>query len=206
MFFYKRRKEDVDTHTHTNTGLDHSSFTEDLWFFSSVLSCPIARKHRLEEEEQDAEKPPSKRKAHPLRLALDEGFSAESDASSEADGEKDEDDTAGAAVSEESEGDEATPTQDGQTKPEAELDPPEEDKETYQMEEEAAAEGKAAARSGQELGRVKGHRHAGSDHSGVNGSSSPLGGAVVNGCRLVRRGLEAMPLTPVVSGPQRKSV
>uniref|UniRef100_H3CBQ5 Myelin transcription factor 1 n=1 Tax=Tetraodon nigroviridis TaxID=99883 RepID=H3CBQ5_TETNG len=115
----------------------------------SVLSCPIARKHRLEEEEQDAEKPPSKRKAHPLKLALDEGFSAESDTSSE----KDEDEAGGAVVSEETQGhngDEATPTQDGHMELEAQLDSPEEDKET-EMEEEAAAaaEGEAAQLSGQ---------------------------------------------------------
>lgn len=54
----------------------------------SLLACPIARKRRLEEaeqeQEQDAERPSSKRKSHPLKLALDEGFSVESDGSSEA--------------------------------------------------------------------------------------------------------------------------
>ncbi|XP_075901940.1 myelin transcription factor 1-like isoform X2 [Nelusetta ayraudi] len=59
----------------------------------SILGCPIARKRRLEEaeleqEQQDADKPASKRKTHPLKLALDEGFSAESDGSSEAEGEE----------------------------------------------------------------------------------------------------------------------
>ncbi|XP_029363291.1 myelin transcription factor 1 isoform X2 [Echeneis naucrates] len=59
----------------------------------SVLGCPIARKRRLEEAEaeqeqgQETERPASKRKSHPLKLALDEGFSAESDASSETEGE-----------------------------------------------------------------------------------------------------------------------
>ncbi|GLD69876.1 myelin transcription factor 1-like protein [Lates japonicus] len=63
----------------------------------SVLGCPIARKRRLEEaeaeqeQEQETERPASKRKSHPLKLALDEGFSAESDASSEADGEGEKD-------------------------------------------------------------------------------------------------------------------
>lgn len=61
--------------------------------FLSILGCPIARKRRLEEaeleqEQQDAEKPAPKRKAHPLKMALDEGFSAESDGSSEAEGEE----------------------------------------------------------------------------------------------------------------------
>lgn len=110
--------------------------------FFSVLSCPIARKHRLEEEEQDAEKPPSKRKTHPLKLALDEGFSADSDASSEADadGEKDENGARGAAVKEGDNRDKATPTRDRQTYPETEEDAPTEDQETYQMEEAAATE------------------------------------------------------------------
>ncbi|XP_032425426.1 myelin transcription factor 1 isoform X1 [Xiphophorus hellerii] len=61
----------------------------------SLLACPIARKRRLEEaeqeQEQEAEKPASKRKSHPLKLALDEGFSAESDGSSEAEEEAEKD-------------------------------------------------------------------------------------------------------------------
>ncbi|XP_042348100.1 myelin transcription factor 1 isoform X2 [Plectropomus leopardus] len=67
----------------------------------SILGCPIARKRRLEEAEaeqeqeqeqdQETERPASKRKSHPLKLALDEGFSAESDASSEAEGEGEKD-------------------------------------------------------------------------------------------------------------------
>lgn len=76
-----------------------SSLSPSLSFFPSisVLGCPIARKRRLEEaeaeqeQEQDTERPASKRKAHPLKLALDEGFSAESDASSEAEGEGEKD-------------------------------------------------------------------------------------------------------------------
>ncbi|XP_033483786.2 myelin transcription factor 1 isoform X5 [Epinephelus lanceolatus] len=63
----------------------------------SILGCPIARKRRLEEaeaeqeQEQETERPASKRKSHPLKLALDEGFSAESDASSEAEGDVEKD-------------------------------------------------------------------------------------------------------------------
>ncbi|XP_076023280.1 myelin transcription factor 1 isoform X2 [Genypterus blacodes] len=72
----------------------------------SVLGCPIARKRRLEEaeeqeQEQDTERPASKRKSHPLKLALDEGFSAESDASSEAEGEAEKDGEKGAEEEEE---------------------------------------------------------------------------------------------------------
>uniref|UniRef100_A0A3B5KNQ5 Myelin transcription factor 1b n=1 Tax=Xiphophorus couchianus TaxID=32473 RepID=A0A3B5KNQ5_9TELE len=44
-----------------------------------------------QEQEQEAEKPASKRKSHPLKLALDEGFSAESDGSSEAEEEAEKD-------------------------------------------------------------------------------------------------------------------
>lgn len=106
--------------------------------FFSVLSCPIARKHRLEEEE-DTEKPPSKRKAHPLKLALDEGFSAESDTSSEVDGdcEKDEDECAGVEMKEEPDNKEEA-KQDGQTNPELQ-DNTNEGKETFQMEKETLA-------------------------------------------------------------------
>ncbi|XP_026106136.1 myelin transcription factor 1-like isoform X4 [Carassius auratus] len=47
----------------------------------SALSCPLARKRRLHEAE--SEQPASKRKSHPLKLAMDEGFNAESEGSGE---------------------------------------------------------------------------------------------------------------------------
>ncbi|XP_043081157.1 myelin transcription factor 1 isoform X4 [Puntigrus tetrazona] len=47
----------------------------------SALSCPLARKRRLQEAE--SELPASKRKSHPLKLAMDEGFNAESEGSGE---------------------------------------------------------------------------------------------------------------------------
>ncbi|XP_051961775.1 myelin transcription factor 1 isoform X2 [Xyrauchen texanus] len=47
----------------------------------SALSCPLARKRRLHEAE--LEQPASKRKSHPLKLAMDEGFNAESEGSGE---------------------------------------------------------------------------------------------------------------------------
>lgn len=84
-----------------------------FYTFVSILGCPIARKRRLEEaevdQEQNTERPASKRKAHPLKLALDEGFSADSDASSEADveGEKDEEETVDTKEAEEDGRDEA---------------------------------------------------------------------------------------------------
>uniref|UniRef100_A0A8C6NVM6 Myelin transcription factor 1 n=1 Tax=Nothobranchius furzeri TaxID=105023 RepID=A0A8C6NVM6_NOTFU len=68
-----------------------------LLCFFSILGCPVARKRRLEEaeaeqgQETETERPASKRKSHPLKLALDEGFSADSDASSEAEGDAEKD-------------------------------------------------------------------------------------------------------------------
>ncbi|XP_016367316.1 myelin transcription factor 1-like [Sinocyclocheilus rhinocerous] len=47
----------------------------------SALSCPLARKRHLQEAE--SEQPASKRKSHPLKLAMDEGFNAESEGSGE---------------------------------------------------------------------------------------------------------------------------
>ncbi|XP_062398066.1 myelin transcription factor 1-like protein [Sardina pilchardus] len=49
----------------------------------SALSCPLARKRRLQEAELEHEEPASKRKSHPLKLAMDEGYSADSDGSGE---------------------------------------------------------------------------------------------------------------------------
>ncbi|XP_017575645.2 myelin transcription factor 1 isoform X3 [Pygocentrus nattereri] len=51
----------------------------------STLSCPVARKRRLQEEEEveQQQQPVSKRKSHPLKLAMDDCFNAESDGSGE---------------------------------------------------------------------------------------------------------------------------
>lgn len=46
------------------------------------MSCPIARKRRLQVETEQNHSP-SKRKSHPLKLALDGCFNAESEGSSE---------------------------------------------------------------------------------------------------------------------------
>uniref|UniRef100_A0AAQ4S9G0 Myelin transcription factor 1 domain-containing protein n=1 Tax=Gasterosteus aculeatus aculeatus TaxID=481459 RepID=A0AAQ4S9G0_GASAC len=86
----------------------------------SILGCPVARKRRLEEaeaeQEQDAEQPAAKRKSPPLRMALDEGFSAESDAGSEAEGEGQRSGETAETKGEEEEEDMAEdPLQDGQT-------------------------------------------------------------------------------------------
>ncbi|XP_042069735.1 myelin transcription factor 1 isoform X4 [Haplochromis burtoni] len=120
----------------------------------SILGCPIARKRRLDEaeaeqeQEQETERPASKRKSHPLKLALDEGFSAESDASSEAEGDGEK--TEGAKVEEEveetdtgveEEREEMTElTQDGQTNGREENTQQKEEEETYKKEENFAAD------------------------------------------------------------------
>uniref|UniRef100_A0A8C6AUC0 Myelin transcription factor 1 n=1 Tax=Monodon monoceros TaxID=40151 RepID=A0A8C6AUC0_MONMO len=61
----------------------------------SLLSCPLAKKRKLGGAE--AEHLGSKRKAHPLKLALDEGYGVDSDSSEDAE-------VKGASVSDESEG------------------------------------------------------------------------------------------------------
>ncbi|XP_071329488.1 myelin transcription factor 1 isoform X5 [Trachinotus anak] len=116
----------------------------------SVLGCPIARKRRLEEaeaeqeQEQETERPASKRKSHPLKLALDEGFSAESDASSEAEGELEKDgEKAGETKEEEQEEDREEMTQEGQTngqEVETQKEEKTEEEDTYQKEEAADEE------------------------------------------------------------------
>ncbi|XP_061115076.1 myelin transcription factor 1-like [Conger conger] len=49
----------------------------------SALSCPLARKRKLQETETEQDQPTSKRKSYPLKLALDEGYNMDSDGSSE---------------------------------------------------------------------------------------------------------------------------
>lgn len=48
---------------------------------SSALGCPLAKKRKLQEAEEN--QPASKKKPNPLKLAMDDGFNAESDTSSE---------------------------------------------------------------------------------------------------------------------------
>ncbi|XP_056404324.1 myelin transcription factor 1 isoform X2 [Hyla sarda] len=45
----------------------------------SLLNCPLARKRKV--QDTDTEQPASKRKSHPLKLALDEGYNMDSDGS-----------------------------------------------------------------------------------------------------------------------------
>lgn len=61
----------------------------------SLQSCPLAKKRKLEDAE--AEHLVSKRKAHPLKLALDAGYGVDSDGSEDAE-------VKDASVSDESEG------------------------------------------------------------------------------------------------------
>uniref|UniRef100_A0A6I8MYF1 Myelin transcription factor 1 n=1 Tax=Ornithorhynchus anatinus TaxID=9258 RepID=A0A6I8MYF1_ORNAN len=61
----------------------------------SLQSCPLAKKRKLQDAE--AEHLVSKRKSHPLKLALDEGYNVDSDGSEETEVKED-------SVSEESEG------------------------------------------------------------------------------------------------------
>lgn len=61
----------------------------------SLQSCPLAKKRKLEDAE--TEHLVSKRKSHPLRLALDEGYRMDSDGSEDAE-------VKDASVSDESEG------------------------------------------------------------------------------------------------------
>uniref|UniRef100_A0A4X2L7D2 Myelin transcription factor 1 n=1 Tax=Vombatus ursinus TaxID=29139 RepID=A0A4X2L7D2_VOMUR len=61
----------------------------------SLQSCPLAKKRKLQDTE--AEHLVSKRKSHPLKLALDEGYNVDSDGSEETEAKED-------SVSDESEG------------------------------------------------------------------------------------------------------
>lgn len=72
------------------TGLDAVAIPFSLGHASSLLldptcslqSCPLAKKRKLQDAE--AEHLVSKRKSHPLKLALDEGYNVDSDGSEEA--------------------------------------------------------------------------------------------------------------------------
>uniref|UniRef100_A0A3Q4GPV5 Myelin transcription factor 1b n=1 Tax=Neolamprologus brichardi TaxID=32507 RepID=A0A3Q4GPV5_NEOBR len=135
-------------------GDDKRTRTRSKGIRGDILGCPIARKRRLDEaeaeqeQEQETERPASKRKSHPLKLALDEGFSAESDASSEAEGDGEK--TEGAKVEDEveetdtgveEEREEMTElTQDGQTNGREENTQQKEKEETYKKEENFAAD------------------------------------------------------------------
>lgn len=48
---------------------------------NSALGCPLAKKRKLQEAEEN--QAASKKKSNPLKLAMDEGFNADSDTNSE---------------------------------------------------------------------------------------------------------------------------
>lgn len=50
-----------------------------LLSYCSLQNCPLARKRKVQDTE--TEQPASKRKSHPLKLALDEGYNMDSDGS-----------------------------------------------------------------------------------------------------------------------------
>ncbi|XP_029579977.1 myelin transcription factor 1 isoform X4 [Salmo trutta] len=103
----------------------------------SVLGCPLARKRRLADAEAEQEQPSSKRKSHPLKLAMDEGFSMDSDGSSEEEVEGE------AREEEEEEKEEKTeeqPQAQQEEKPEEEQEEEEEEEEKEQKEESIDAD------------------------------------------------------------------
>lgn len=81
----------------------HSLFLPCFFFFFSLQSCPLAKKRKLQGAE--AEHLASKRKSHLLKLALDEGYSIDSDGSEEAEAKEESvtDDSEGTLEEEEAE-------------------------------------------------------------------------------------------------------
>ncbi|NP_001154862.1 uncharacterized protein LOC100301955 [Xenopus laevis] len=74
--------DNVNKGTHTRSKASRVIPSDLIEQEVSLESCPLSRKRKLQESEQ--EHPSSKRKSHPLKLALDEGFNVDSDGSEEA--------------------------------------------------------------------------------------------------------------------------
>ncbi|KAM4691749.1 myelin transcription factor 1 isoform 2-T2 [Rhinophrynus dorsalis] len=73
--------ENVDTRTRTRSKTIRVIPVELIDQEVSLQSCPLARKRKL--QDTDVEHTSSKRKSHPLKLALDEGYNVDSDGSEE---------------------------------------------------------------------------------------------------------------------------
>lgn len=88
-------------------------FLWNLFIRSSALGCPLAKKRKLQEAEEN--QPAPKKKSNPLKLAMDDGFNADSDTNSETEtkdeGVESEEDTA----DKEMEVKEKTPTSEAMT-------------------------------------------------------------------------------------------
>uniref|UniRef100_A0AAR2KGM9 Myelin transcription factor 1 domain-containing protein n=1 Tax=Pygocentrus nattereri TaxID=42514 RepID=A0AAR2KGM9_PYGNA len=99
----------------------------------SALGCPLAKKRKLQEAEEN--QAPSKKKPNPLKLAMDEGFNADSDTNSETEPKDD-------AV----ESDEETTEKEEETKKKEEdtAEPLEEEEEDEDEEDEEEAANKAS--------------------------------------------------------------
>lgn len=90
-----------------------TEFLPNLFILSSALGCPLAKKRKLQEAEEN--QPAPKKKPNPLKLAMDDGFNADSDTNSETeakdDGVESEEDT----IDKEMEVKEKTPTLEAMT-------------------------------------------------------------------------------------------
>lgn len=90
-----------------------TEFFPNLFILCSALGCPLAKKRKLQEAEEN--QPAPKKKPNPLKLAMDDGFNADSDTNSETeakdDGVESEEDT----VDKEMEVKEKTPTLEAMT-------------------------------------------------------------------------------------------
>lgn len=90
-----------------------SEFSPKLFILSSALGCPLAKKRKLQEAEES--QPAPKKKPNPLKLAMDDGFNADSDTNSETEAKDEEVESEEDTVDKEMEAKEKTPTSEVMT-------------------------------------------------------------------------------------------
>uniref|UniRef100_A0A8C2ELB6 Myelin transcription factor 1a n=1 Tax=Cyprinus carpio TaxID=7962 RepID=A0A8C2ELB6_CYPCA len=99
--------------TRTRSKGIRATFLSNIFICFSALGCPLAKKRKLQEAEEN--QPAPKKKPNPLKLAMDDGFNADSDTNSETEtkdeGVESEEDTA----DKEMEAKEKTPTSEAMT-------------------------------------------------------------------------------------------
>uniref|UniRef100_A0A8C1AM10 Myelin transcription factor 1a n=1 Tax=Cyprinus carpio carpio TaxID=630221 RepID=A0A8C1AM10_CYPCA len=106
--------------TRTRSKGIRATFLSNIFICFSALGCPLAKKRKLQEAEEN--QPAPKKKPNPLKLAMDDGFNADSDTNSETEtkdeGVESEEDTA----DKEMEAKEKTPTSEAMTEEISQVD------------------------------------------------------------------------------------
>uniref|UniRef100_A0A8C2AV85 Myelin transcription factor 1a n=1 Tax=Cyprinus carpio TaxID=7962 RepID=A0A8C2AV85_CYPCA len=106
--------------TRTRSKGIRATFLSNIFICFSALGCPLAKKRKLQEAEEN--QPAPKKKPNPLKLAMDDGFNADSDTNSETETKDEGVESEEDAADKEMEAKEKTPTSEAMTEEISQVD------------------------------------------------------------------------------------